>query len=124
NRTDVPNPDVETRSTTRPSVFPVQSDPLTEQQRLIREQDNQLDQLGTSISTLKGMSRRIGDELEDQVGLLDDFNSEMVHTESRLDQATKRTARLLRLGTDRRQWCAIGTLTVTLLIILILLAVL
>ncbi|KAA0190265.1 Syntaxin 6 [Fasciolopsis buskii] len=112
------------RSTARSSAFHVESDPLNEQQRMIHEQNAQLDQLGTSISTLKGISRRIGDELEDQVGLLDDFNSEMVHTESRLDQATKRTARLLHLGTDRRQWCAIVILTVTLLIILILLAVL
>ncbi|KAF8568720.1 hypothetical protein P879_07224 [Paragonimus westermani] len=108
----------------RPSVLSVSNDPLSEQKELLRHQDERLDQLGTSISTLKGMSRRIGDELEDQVALLDDFSGEMVHTESRLDAATKRTARLLHLSTDRRQWWAIACLTIILIIILVLLVVL
>ncbi|KAF6779871.1 hypothetical protein AHF37_00540 [Paragonimus kellicotti] len=108
----------------RPSVLSVSNDPLSEQKELLRHQDERLDQLGTSISTLKGMSRRIGDELEDQVALLDDFSGEMVHTESRLDAATKRTARLLHLSTDRRQWWAIACLTLILIIILVLLVVL
>ncbi|CAL8080752.1 unnamed protein product [Calicophoron daubneyi] len=108
-----------------PSVFPVPtSDPLSAQKELIRHQDNRLDQLGVSISTLKGMSRQIGNELDDQVVLLEDFSGEITHTESKLDAVTKRTARLLHLSTDRRQWCAIGCLTLTLLIILVLLFVL
>ncbi|VDQ08474.1 unnamed protein product [Trichobilharzia regenti] len=102
----------------------VNHDPLTQQKQLLYEQDNRLDQLGTTISNLKGMSQRIGDELSDQVVLLDDFSSEMISTESRLDSVTKRTARLLHLSTDRRQWCAIFSLLITLIIILILLAVL
>ncbi|CAH8853201.1 unnamed protein product [Trichobilharzia szidati] len=103
---------------------PANHDPLTQQKQLLYEQDNRLDQLGTTISNLKGMSQRIGDELSDQVVLLDDFSSEMISTESRLDSVTKRTARLLHLSTDRRQWCAIFSLLITLIIILILLAVL
>ncbi|GAA34101.1 Syntaxin-10 [Clonorchis sinensis] len=109
---------------TRPIAFPVPSDPLTEQKHLLRQQDERIDQIGASISTLKGMSRRIGDELEDQVALLDDFSNEMTHTETKLDAATKRTARLLHLSTSRRQWWAIGCLSVTLFVILILLVVL
>ncbi|CAH8527200.1 unnamed protein product [Schistosoma turkestanicum] len=98
--------------------------PLTQQKQLLSDQDNQLDQLSTTISNLKGMSQRIGDELSDQVMLLDDFNSEMISTESRLDSITKRTARLLHLNTDRRQWCAIFSLLVTFIVILILFAIL
>nr|QQY02454.1 syntaxin 6 [Cryptocotyle lingua] len=109
---------------TRSTVFPVSTDPLSEQKSLLHQQDERIDQIGASISTLKGMSRRIGDELEDQVALLDDFSGEMTHTESKLEAATKRTARLLHLNTSRRQWWAIGCLSLTLFIILILLVVL
>lgn len=108
----------------RPNGYKVSTDPLGEQEQLLLDQDNKLNQLGASISTLKGMSRRIGDELGDQIVLLDDFSSEMAHTETRLDSVTKRTARLLHLGSDRRQWCAIVSLCIILFIILILLAVL
>lgn len=110
-------------------VFPsdglvASTDPVSQQQELMRHQDERLGQLGASISTLKGMSRRIGDELEDQVVLLDDFSGEMSYTESKLDAVTKRTARLLHLSTGRRQWCAIISLSLALLLILILFVVL
>ncbi|TNN13814.1 Syntaxin-6 [Schistosoma japonicum] len=111
-------------TTATSNIYSMPHDPLTEQKHLLYEQDNRLDQLGTTISNLKGMSQRIGDELGDQVVLLDDFNNEMVSTESRLDSVTKRTARLLHLSTDRRQWCAIFSLLITLIIILILFAIL
>ncbi|CAH8595424.1 unnamed protein product [Heterobilharzia americana] len=106
------------------NIYSSSNDPLTEQKKLLYEQDNRLNQLGTTISNLKGMSYRIGDELGDQVLLLDDFTSEMVSTESRLDSVTKRTAHLLHLSTDRRQWCAIFSLLITLIIILILFGIL
>lgn len=108
----------------QPDVLVASSDPVSQQQELIRYQDERLGQLGASISTLKGMSRRIGDELEDQVVLLDDFSGEMGYTESKLDAVTKRTARLLHLSTGRRQWWAIAGLSLALLIILILFVVL
>ncbi|CAH8583042.1 unnamed protein product [Schistosoma bovis] len=112
------------KSSPSSNIYSIHYDPLTEQKQLLYEQDNRLDQLGTTISNLKGMSQRIGDELGDQVVLLDDFNNEMVSTESRLDSVTKRTARLLHLNTDRRQWCAIFSLLITLIVILILFSVL
>ncbi|CAH8566327.1 unnamed protein product [Heterobilharzia americana] len=93
------------------NIYSSSNDPLTEQKKLLYEQDNRLNQLGTTISNLK-------------VLLLDDFTSEMVSTESRLDSVTKRTAHLLHLSTDRRQWCAIFSLLITLIIILILFGIL
>ncbi len=91
---------------------------------MLKEQDDHLDQLGTSISRLKQMSHRIGGELGDQVALLDDFGEEMTHTESRMDNAMRRAARLLHIDSSRSQWCAIGGLLIALFIILILFAVL
>ncbi|VDO66064.1 unnamed protein product, partial [Schistosoma curassoni] len=65
------------KSSPSSNIYSIHYDPLTEQKQLLYEQDNRLDQLGTTISNLKGMSQRIGDELGDQVVLLDDFNNEM-----------------------------------------------
>ncbi|KAL5112177.1 Syntaxin-6 [Taenia crassiceps] len=97
---------------------------LAEQVALLREQDEHLDQLGSSISRLKQMSHRIGGELGDQVALLDEFSEEMTHTESRLDSAMRRAARLLHIDSSRAQWFVIGILLLTLLIILILFVIL
>ncbi|KAM7541065.1 hypothetical protein Aperf_G00000037077 [Anoplocephala perfoliata] len=97
---------------------------LAEQEALLREQDEHLDQLGSSISRLKHMSHRIGGELGDQVALLDDFGEEMAHTESRLDHSMRRAARLLHIDSSRAQWFVIGILLLTLLVIIILFGVL
>ncbi|VDO06669.1 unnamed protein product [Rodentolepis nana] len=97
---------------------------LAEQEALLQEQDEHLDQLGTSISRLKNMSHRIGMELGDQVALLDDFGEEMAQTESRLDHAMRRAAHLLHIDSSRAQWFVIGILLLTLLIIIILFAIL
>ncbi|VDM30658.1 unnamed protein product [Hydatigera taeniaeformis] len=97
---------------------------LAEQVALLREQDQHLDQLGSSISRLKQMSHRIGGELGDQVALLDEFSEEMTRTESRLDNAMRRAARLLHIDSSRAQWFVISILLLTLLIILILFVIL
>ncbi|KAM3184404.1 hypothetical protein ACTXT7_008433 [Hymenolepis weldensis] len=97
---------------------------LAEQEALLREQDEHLDQLGSSISRLKNMSHWIGGELGDQVALLDDFSEEMAHTESRLDHAMRRAAHLLHIDSSRAQWFVIGILLLTLLIIIILFVIL
>lgn len=97
---------------------------LAEQAALLREQDAHLDQLGSSITRLKQISHRIGGELGDQVALLDEFSGEMTRTESRLDNAMRRAARLLHIDSSRAQWFVIGVLLLTLLVILILFVVL
>ncbi|BHF58355.1 Syntaxin-6 [Sparganum proliferum] len=97
---------------------------LFDQRLLLQEQDAHLDQLGNSISRLKDISHRMGGELGDQVALLDTFGEEMTQTESKLDNAMMRAARILHLDSDRSQWWAISVLFLTLLIIIVLLAVL
>ncbi|XP_059146453.1 syntaxin-6-like [Physella acuta] len=96
------------------------SDTQQQQKLLIKTQDDQLDMIGSSVGVLKNMSQQIGNELEDQNIMLDEFHHEMDNTESKMDQTMKKMAKVLHMSNDRRQWCAIGVLCLVLLIIIIL----
>ncbi|XP_061169735.1 syntaxin-6-like [Saccostrea echinata] len=95
-----------------------------QQQTIIKSQDDQLDMIGSSVGVLKNMSHQIGNELEEQNLILDEFGHEMDNTESRMDTTMKKMAKVMHMSNDRRQWCAIGVLLVILLIIIILFMVL
>ncbi|XP_052790798.1 syntaxin-6-like [Mya arenaria] len=94
------------------------------QQLIIKGQDEQLDMIGSSVGVLKNMSHQIGNELEEQNRMLDDFGHEMDVTESRMDNVMKKMAKVLHMSSDKRQCCAIGVLLLILLIVIILLVVL
>ncbi|XP_041032840.1 syntaxin-6-like [Carcharodon carcharias] len=91
------------------------------QQRLIMEQqDDQLELVLGSSAVLKNMSERIGDELEEQAVMLDEFSHEMDNTHSRLDSTLKKLAKVSHMTTARRQWCVIVVLLIILILVLIL----
>ncbi|XP_072255571.1 syntaxin-10 [Pyxicephalus adspersus] len=96
-------------------------DQQAQQQLIIDEQDAELELVSGSIRVLKNMSGRIGDELDEQAVMLDDFSHEMDNTQSRMDSVLKRLAKVSHMTSDRRQWCAIIVLVVALLILLIVL---
>uniref|UniRef100_A0A3B5LS88 t-SNARE coiled-coil homology domain-containing protein n=1 Tax=Xiphophorus couchianus TaxID=32473 RepID=A0A3B5LS88_9TELE len=94
----------------------------TQQQLIAEQQDEQLERVSGTIGVLKNMSERIGLELDEQAGLVDNFGHEMdgTHTQSRLDNVMKKLAKVSHMNSDRRQWCAIGVLLLILLIVIIL----
>nr|XP_023669089.1 syntaxin-6 [Paramormyrops kingsleyae] len=92
----------------------------TQQQMIAEQQDEQLELVSGSIGVLKNMSQRIGQELDEQAVMLDDFSHEMENTQSRLDNVMKKLAKVSHMTSDRRQWCAIGILLAILFVILIL----
>ncbi|CAJ0916327.1 unnamed protein product [Ranitomeya imitator] len=92
-----------------------------QQQLIMDEQDAELELVSGSIRVLKNMSGKIGDELDEQAVMLDEFSYEMDNTQSRMDTVLKRMAKVSHMTSDRRQWCAIITLVVILFIVLILL---
>uniref|UniRef100_A0A6I8PRY8 Syntaxin 10 n=1 Tax=Xenopus tropicalis TaxID=8364 RepID=A0A6I8PRY8_XENTR len=94
-----------------------------QQQLIIDGQDAELEMVSGSIRVLKDMSSRIGDELEEQTVMLDDFTHEMDNTRTRVDSVFKRMAKVSHISSDRRQWCVIITLLLALIIILILIFV-
>ncbi|XP_066548704.1 syntaxin-6 isoform X1 [Amia ocellicauda] len=99
-------------------------DQQAQQQLIAEQQDDQLELVSGSIGVLKNMSQRIGQELEEQAVMLDDFTHDMDNTQSRLDNVMKKLAKVSHMTSDRRQWCAIGILLAILFVVLILFFVL
>jgi len=97
---------------------------IHQQQVLVNAQDDQLDLIQESMGTLKNMSSQIGQELEEQSTMLDEFSHELETTESRMDNAVKKVAKVLHMSNDRRQWIAIGVLLSIMVVVIILLCVL
>ncbi|XP_044851698.1 syntaxin-10 isoform X1 [Mauremys mutica] len=86
------------------------------QQLIIDQQDEQLELVSGSIRVLKHMSGRVGDELDEQSLMLEEFGQEMDHTQSRMDGVLKKMAKVSHMTSDRRQWCVIGVLLVLLIV--------
>uniref|UniRef100_A0A8C6UDV4 Syntaxin 10 n=1 Tax=Neogobius melanostomus TaxID=47308 RepID=A0A8C6UDV4_9GOBI len=91
-----------------------------QQQLIIQDQDEQLELVSGSIRVLKDMSGRIGDELDDQAVMLEDFGDEMDQTSSRMDSVLKKLEKVSHMTSSRRQWCAIGVLVAIMVVVLIL----
>ncbi|CAG2249618.1 STX6 [Mytilus edulis] len=85
-------------------------DTSQQQQLIMRTQDDNMDLISKSVGSLKNMSQQIGSELEEQNVMLDEFHTEMDHTESRMDVTMKKLAKVMHMSNDKRQWCGIFVL--------------
>ncbi|XP_063374135.1 uncharacterized protein LOC134661853 [Cydia amplana] len=90
------------------------------QEKMLVNQDDQLQVISNSVGSLKTVSKQIGIELDEQAGMLDDLNTELENADSKLDSTIKKVAKVLHMNNERRQWLAIGILLGLLVIILIL----
>jgi len=98
----------------------IETETQQNQQMILRSQDETLDMMGSSVHVLKGMSSQIGQELDEQSVMLDEFSHTMETTESKLDSNMKKIAKVLHMSNDRRQWIAIGVLALALFIVILL----
>ncbi|XP_067894030.1 syntaxin-6-like isoform X2 [Heterodontus francisci] len=96
-------------------------DQHVQQQLITEQQDDQLVLVSGSIGVLKNMSQKIGNELDEQAIMLDEFSYELDSTQSRLDNIMKKLAKVSHMTSDRRQWCGIIVLLIILIVVLILL---
>ncbi|XP_048004879.1 syntaxin-6 isoform X1 [Leguminivora glycinivorella] len=96
------------------------NDIMSMQEKMLVNQDDQLQVISNSVGNLKTVSKHIGIELDEQAGMLDDLNTELENADSKLDSTIKKVAKVLHMNNDRRQWLAIGILLGLLVIILIL----
>ncbi|XP_030401981.1 syntaxin-10 isoform X1 [Gopherus evgoodei] len=72
------------------------------QQLIIDQQDEQLELVSGSIRVLKHMSGRVGDELDEQSLMLEEFAQEMDHTQSRMDGVLKKMAKVSHMTSETK----------------------
>ncbi|KAH9834367.1 putative syntaxin-8B [Teratosphaeria destructans] len=89
--------------------------------QVLREQDDQLDVLGQSISRTRLLGIQMGDELDEQNELLDDMERGVDRHESTLRRAQTRLGRVARKSRDNWSWVTIGILICILVLLLVLL---
>ncbi|KAJ7595953.1 syntaxin-like protein [Mycena floridula] len=92
---------------------------LQAQRDMMEEQDQRLDTLSHSISRQHHISLQINDELETHTGLLQELDSEMDRTESRLTGARRRLDKVAQGAKKNGSTVMIGALILVLLILII-----
>ncbi|KAI0966014.1 v-SNARE [Xylaria arbuscula] len=90
-------------------------------QRVMQQQDEQLDRLGESIARQRELSMQIGDELDDQVAMLDDVDVAVDRHQGRLDRAKRQINRITRAAGESKQMIAIIILIIVLVLLIAIL---
>ncbi|KAL4990887.1 hypothetical protein BDW68DRAFT_22839 [Aspergillus falconensis] len=90
-------------------------------ERVMREQDEQLDRLGESIGRQHQLSIQIGDELDGHVALLDEMDGAVDRHQSRLDNARRRIDKIRRSAGENWSMMTIIGLIIILVILIVLL---
>lgn len=86
--------------------------------QVLAEQDEQLDRLGESISRQRELSMQIGDELDDQVALLEDQEALVDRHQGTLDRARRQVGRFARSAGESK-----GMVTIVVLIVILVLLI-
>ncbi|ODV95759.1 hypothetical protein PACTADRAFT_49212 [Pachysolen tannophilus NRRL Y-2460] len=95
-----------------------------QQQELIREQDYHLDNIHQTMQNLHMQASTMGDELEDQHVILQQFDNEMDTMGTKLHNGLKRVDYFLAKNKDKASDCCIVLLVAALVILLLILIVL
>lgn len=90
-------------------------------QRILNEQDEQLDALGASIARQRELSMQIGDELDEHVAMLDDVDAAVDRHQGRLDRARRQVGRISRAAGESKQMIAIIILIIVLVLLIAIL---
>ncbi|CAG8438282.1 3700_t:CDS:2 [Scutellospora calospora] len=96
------------------------SEVLQLQQRIIHEQDRDLDRLNDAIGRQRELGILIGDELTYQVELLEDTEGMVDQTERTLDKAKRSLSKVSKGVKDNGCYCVIFSLILVLIIIIVL----
>jgi syntaxin 8 len=89
--------------------------------QVIREQDTQLDQLSISVRRTGELSIQIGDELDEQNGMLGEVDEYVDRHQTQLDRAKGRLNRFAKAAKEGGNWTVIAVLTIILVTLLVVL---
>ncbi|XP_042411478.1 syntaxin-61-like [Zingiber officinale] len=87
---------------------------------LMKQQDEELDELSASVQRIGGIGLTIHDELVGQERILDDLSLEMETTSNRLDFVQKKVAVVMKKAGAKGQFMMIGFLIVLFIILFVL----
>lgn len=87
---------------------------------LIKQQDDELDELSASVERIGGVGLTIHEELLAQEKIIDDLGTEMDGTSNRLDFVQKKVAMVLKKAGAKGQWMMILFLLVLFIILFVL----
>lgn len=87
-------------------------------QRVMEDQDAQLDALGASISRQRELSMQIGDELDSQVAMLDESERVVDRHQGSLDRARRQVGKISRSAGESKQMLIIIALIVILVLLI------
>lgn len=92
---------------------------MEQHQKLLNEQDSQLDELHGGISRIKALGGVIRDELAEQSVILESLEDEVDKTDSNMQSMQKRLQGLVEQtkASDRAQYGIIGCLLVLLMVL-------
>ncbi|KAI0843722.1 v-SNARE [Hypoxylon sp. FL0890] len=93
----------------------------TYHQRILDQQDEQLDALGASIARQRELSMQIGDELDEHVAMLDDVDAAVDRHQGRLDRARRQVGRISKAASESKQMIAIIILIIVLVLLIAIL---
>ncbi|KAL1303421.1 hypothetical protein AAFC00_006811 [Neodothiora populina] len=88
--------------------------------QVLREQDDQLDTLGESIRRQRHLGVQMGNELDEQVELLDDVEAGVGRHQGTLDRAQTRLKGVARKAKDNWSWITIACLILILVLLIAL----
>lgn len=91
----------------------------TRQMMIMRQQDDQLEQVGQAVGVLKTMGQVIGTELDEQAQLLDDLDNDVTNANDRLKATIKKIDQVLEISKDPKQTCCICVLLIVLVIMIL-----
>lgn len=96
---------------------------VAQQQTMMREQDEQLDDVYRTVGNLRHQAEDMGRELEEQGVMLDEVDTLADRVGGKLAVGTKKIGEVIRANEDKYSSCCIATLIVVLIILLILVIV-
>ncbi|THU77201.1 hypothetical protein K435DRAFT_738648 [Dendrothele bispora CBS 962.96] len=95
-----------------------------EQQMMIREQDRTIDSIAGTLSTLAQQAGLMGQEIGEHNELLDDLESNVDRTDSRLSDAMRKMRKFLRQSEEKGSgWCIIFLIIVLMVLLLVVILI-
>lgn len=91
-----------------------------QQQEILREQDQHLDGVYSSMQTINQQARTMGNELEEQAYILDDLEQDLDRVGSKVTRGLKRVEHVIRTNQEKASDCCIALLIVALVVLLVM----